>query len=288
MNFCLLSIQGWQYVVIIKLDFLTFKQSTITFASQSTISLIPILSSQWQLTITSFLQLPPRTLSLPTLAISMFLPLAKLTSWETCSLVMRLVAVTAFNTANTDFIRLNDERNLAQALFDAANIAFDTVTTTRITTRLKRDNAHIALEPAQARYELDRKHTLEHIVLQLQRAGARQWVHVLGNSTLELFTLALRFIKDFLRHPDPCAQVVRSHRIGIAPGNHRVGPMFTNLALHNIILCAGTGANLVSGLHPQCIRLLAIKPRLLANVGANSDQLNRMIRRARIPGPHTD
>jgi hypothetical protein len=46
MNFCLSSIQGWQYVVIIKLDFLTLKQSIITFASQSTISLIPILSSR--------------------------------------------------------------------------------------------------------------------------------------------------------------------------------------------------------------------------------------------------
>jgi hypothetical protein len=145
------------------------------------------------------------------------------------------------------------------------------VTTTRITTRLERDNARIALEPAQARYELDHKHTLEHIVLQLQRAGARDWVHVSGNSSLVLFTLALWFIKDFLRHPDPCARAVRSLRIGIASGNHRVGPTFTKLALHEIILCAGTGANLVSGLHPQCIQHLAIKPWLLENVGANSD-----------------
>jgi hypothetical protein len=180
-------------------------------------------------------------------------------------------AVTAFNTANTDFIRLNDERNLAQAVSDAANLAFDTVTTTWTTTRLERDNARIALEPAQARYELDRKHTLEHIVLKLQRAGARDWVHLLGNSSLELFTLALQFLKDFLRHPDPCARVVRAHRIDIASGDHRVGPTFTKLALHEIILCAGNGANLVSGLHPQCIQHLAIKPRLLANVGVNSN-----------------
>jgi hypothetical protein len=76
-------------------------------------------------------------------------------------------AVAAFTTANTNFIRLNDEQNLAQARFDAATLAFDTVTTTWITTRLERDNACIALAPAQARYELDRKHALEHIVLQL-------------------------------------------------------------------------------------------------------------------------
>jgi hypothetical protein len=169
-------------------------------------------------------------------------------------------AVTAFATANNDFNQLHDERNLAQARFDAATLAFNTVTTTWTTTRLERNNARIALEPAQARYELDRKHTLEHIALQLSNVGATDWVHVSANARLELFSLALRSIKDFLRHPDPCARAARSHCIGIANGNLRIGPTFTKLALYNIILSTGVGANLVSSLHPQCIRPLAIKP----------------------------
>jgi hypothetical protein len=36
-------------------------------------------------------------------------------------------AVTAFTTANNNFIRLHDERNLAQARLDAATLAFNTV-----------------------------------------------------------------------------------------------------------------------------------------------------------------
>jgi hypothetical protein len=165
-----------------------------------------------------------------------------------------------FLTANTEFLRLSRETTETQARLDVLKNQLAAAKTTMTTTRVARNDAVAANTPCQARLELNKAHTVEHIVLMLRLARADRWKH----QDMELLSLALRYLKDMLDQPDPCARSLRSHRIGISNGNHRVGATFVLLERFHFIKATGRGNQLQSGLHPEFIANLTIQPVLTA------------------------
>jgi hypothetical protein len=90
------------------------------------------------------------------------------------------------------------EKDNAQATLDTVTPKFDLAAATRLACRTEQDEARAVLGPAQEDYALARRHTVEQIVHALTQKGAWNWVHITNTSMLELWTLALRFMKDCL------------------------------------------------------------------------------------------